>query len=87
MYISGAGSTLMAIVNSEKTDFAQQMRVGCDEMGLNQWQIHELDVYKRQILKESVLAEACSRKGQVNSGGNTKRFALVLEKGRELFVV
>ena len=36
MYISGAGYTLMAIVNSERTDFAQQMREGCDALGLNQ---------------------------------------------------
>ena len=44
VYISGAGSTLMAIVNSERTAFVQQMRTGCDALGLNQWQIHELSV-------------------------------------------
>ena len=54
-------------------------RIGCDGCAR--------DSVRVSILKESVLAEACSRKGQVNSGGNTKRFALVLEKGRELFVV
>ena len=44
VYISGAGSTIMAIVNSERTAFVQQMRTGCDALGLNQWQIHELSV-------------------------------------------
>ncbi len=43
-YISGAGSTLMAIVNREKRDFVSQMRAGCDALGLCQWQIHELSV-------------------------------------------
>ncbi len=44
VYISGSGSTLMAIVNQEKKDFLQQMRKGCNELGLEQWQIHELSV-------------------------------------------
>ncbi len=44
VYISGSGSTLMAIVNQEKKDFLQQMRKGCNELGLEQWQIHGLSV-------------------------------------------
>ena len=44
IYISGSGSTLMAIVSAEKKDFVQQIRAGCDQLGLKQWRIHELSV-------------------------------------------
>lgn len=44
MYISGAGSTLMAIVNSTQTDFVNRMRTGCDALGLEKWNIYELSV-------------------------------------------
>lgn len=44
VYISGAGSTLMAIVNSNMTDFAERMRTGCADLNLDKWKIFDLAV-------------------------------------------
>ena len=44
IYISGAGSTLMAIVNNEKTDFSARMRSELDALGLSKWQVHDLSI-------------------------------------------
>lgn len=44
IYISGAGSTLMAIVNSEKETFVPQMRAELDALGLTKWQVHDLSI-------------------------------------------
>lgn len=41
-YISGAGSTLMAIVDRSRTDFTQKLRVKLDEMGLDKWKLEML---------------------------------------------
>lgn len=44
--------------------------------------------YREENVLISVLAEVRSREGRINSGGNTKRFALVLEnlfQGGEFF--
>lgn len=41
-YISGAGSTLMAIVDQRKTDFQKEARIALDEMGLVSWDLRML---------------------------------------------
>ncbi len=43
-YLSGAGSTLMAIVNGHDRVFADAMRKYLDELGLFGWQIKELSI-------------------------------------------
>jgi len=43
-YISGAGSTLMAIFNDSVLDFAQKIRDSLDDMGLRSWQLHILSI-------------------------------------------
>ena len=42
-YISGAGSTLMAIVGTENTGFLQRLRCWMDGQGLQSWQLHLLE--------------------------------------------
>ncbi len=44
MYISGAGPSLMAIVNDENTYFAGKMRFELDLRGLNDWQVKDLTI-------------------------------------------
>ncbi|HAN44469.1 MAG TPA: homoserine kinase [Ruminococcaceae bacterium] len=44
VYISGAGSTLMAIVDDKQIDFEQKTRDALDEMGLGEWKLHMLSV-------------------------------------------
>lgn len=44
VYLSGAGSTLMAIVNGHDMSFAANMRTYLDELGLTGWQIKELSI-------------------------------------------
>ena len=53
-YISGAGSTLMAIVDRSRTDFEQKLRTRLDEMGLEKWelQLHSIDNNGAQILSD-----------------------------------
>lgn len=43
-YISGAGSSLMAIVNDRILDFEQKTRENLNEMGLSQWGLHILSI-------------------------------------------
>ena len=43
-YISGAGSTLMAIFNDGVLDFEQKTRDSLDAMGLTAWQLHILSI-------------------------------------------
>lgn len=44
VYISGAGPTLMAIVDEENTYFAGKMRFSLDNAGLKGWQVHDLKI-------------------------------------------
>ena len=44
VYISGAGSSLMAICSDSKLDFAQQVRDGLNLMGLTTWDLHILSI-------------------------------------------
>ena len=43
-YISGAGSSLIAIFNDYVLDFEQKVRDGLDEMGLTSWELHILSI-------------------------------------------
>ncbi len=43
-YISGAGPTVMAIVDEENTYFAGKMRFSLDNAGLKGWQVHDLRI-------------------------------------------
>ena len=43
-YISGAGSSLMAIVNDARFDFEQTMRAALDKAGLQAWALHMLAI-------------------------------------------
>jgi homoserine kinase len=43
-YISGAGSSLMAIVDDGVLDFEQKTRDSLDEMGLHSWRLHILSI-------------------------------------------
>ena len=40
-YISGAGPTIMAIVDEENTYFAGKMRFSLENAGIKHWQVHE----------------------------------------------
>ena len=66
---------MLNMVLELRTDCA--WRIGCDGGAR--------DSARVSIQKGSVTAKACSREGQGNSGGNTKRLDLVLGKGRERF--
>ncbi len=44
VYLSGAGPTLMAIVDESNEFFAGKMRFDLDLMGLNNWQVKELSI-------------------------------------------
>lgn len=44
VYISGAGPTLMAIVDEENTYFAGKMRFSLDNAGMKGWQVHDLKI-------------------------------------------
>lgn len=44
VYISGAGPTLMAIVDEENTYFAGKMRFSLDNAGMKGWQVHDLRI-------------------------------------------
>ena len=43
-YISGAGSSLMAIVNDARFDFEQKARAALNRMGLQGWELHMLSI-------------------------------------------
>lgn len=43
-FISGAGPTIMAIVDASVTDFADTMRRRLDELGLDKWQVRVLEI-------------------------------------------
>lgn len=43
-YISGAGSTIMSIVDDAVLDFEQKTRDALDEMGLHAWKLHILSI-------------------------------------------
>ncbi len=43
-YISGAGPTVMAIVDEENTYFAGKMKFSLDNAGLSDWQVHEFRI-------------------------------------------
>lgn len=44
VYISGAGPTVMAIVDEENTYFAGKMRFSLDNAGMKGWQVHDLKI-------------------------------------------
>lgn len=44
VYISGAGPTLMAIVDEENTYFSGKMRFSLDNAGMKGWQVHDLKI-------------------------------------------
>lgn len=44
VYISGAGPTIMAIVDEENTYFAGKMKFSLDNAGLNGWQVKEFHI-------------------------------------------
>lgn len=43
-YISGAGPTIMAIIDEENTYFAGKMKFSLDNAGLSDWQVHEFHI-------------------------------------------
>lgn len=43
-YISGAGPTVMAIVDADNKYFAGKMKFSLDNAGLNGWQVHEFHI-------------------------------------------
>ena len=43
-YISGAGPTVMAIVDEENTYFAGKMRFSLSNAGLGCWSVHEFGI-------------------------------------------
>ena len=43
-YLSGAGPSLMAIVDAENEFFCGKMRFALDKMGLSKWEVHELHI-------------------------------------------
>ena len=43
-YISGAGPTIMAIVDESNTYFAGKMKFSLDNAGLSGWQVHEFRI-------------------------------------------
>ncbi|MCL2856886.1 MAG: homoserine kinase [Oscillospiraceae bacterium] len=49
-YISGAGSSLMAIFNDSKLDFEQKTRDALDKIGLEKWGLHILSIDNRGAL-------------------------------------
>ncbi len=49
-YISGAGSTLMSIVNDAVLDFEQKTRDCLDRMGLSAWQLHILSIDNNGVM-------------------------------------
>ncbi|MCI5801538.1 MAG: homoserine kinase [Oscillospiraceae bacterium] len=51
-YISGAGSTLMAIVDKKNTGFLKQARKGLEELGLSAWGLHSLSIDNRGAFVE-----------------------------------
>ena len=44
VYISGAGPTVMAIVDEENRFFAGKMKFSLDNAGLSNWQVHEFSI-------------------------------------------
>ncbi len=44
VYLSGAGPTIMAIVDENNTYFAGKMKFSLDNAGLSGWQVHELHI-------------------------------------------
>ncbi|MDD2955457.1 MAG: homoserine kinase [Oscillospiraceae bacterium] len=46
-YISGAGSTLMAIVDKKNAAFVGETRKGLDRLGLCSWKLHSLSIDNR----------------------------------------
>ncbi|MBP1560552.1 MAG: homoserine kinase [Oscillospiraceae bacterium] len=43
-YLSGAGPSLMAIVDADNEYFCGKMRFALDKMGLSAWEVHELHI-------------------------------------------
>ncbi len=43
-YISGAGPSVMTVVDADNTYFAGKMRFALDRTGLNSWEVHELHI-------------------------------------------
>ena len=43
-YISGAGPTLMTIVDAENKFFGGKMRFALDNMGLENWEVKEMHI-------------------------------------------
>lgn len=43
-YISGAGPSVMTVVDADNTYFAGKMRFALDRAGLNSWEVHELHI-------------------------------------------
>ncbi|MCH5193874.1 MAG: homoserine kinase [Oscillospiraceae bacterium] len=43
-YLSGAGPTLMAVVDGENEYFCGKLRFALDKMGLQTWEVHELHI-------------------------------------------
>ena len=44
VYLSGAGPTLMAVVDGENEYFCGKLRFALDKMGLRTWEVHELHI-------------------------------------------
>lgn len=44
VYLSGAGPTLMAVVDGENEYFCGKLRFALDKMGLSAWEVHELHI-------------------------------------------
>ncbi|MEG1870327.1 MAG: homoserine kinase [Oscillospiraceae bacterium] len=53
VYISGAGSTLMAITDKSNTEFKNKMRSSLDETGLNNWRIEMLSANNNGAIIEA----------------------------------
>ena len=54
VYISGAGSTLMAIVDSKRQKFGEQLSDRLPELGLPGWQVHTMGIDNQGTVIERV---------------------------------
>ena len=43
-YLSGAGPSLMSIVDADNEFFVGKLRFALDRMGLEKWEVHELHI-------------------------------------------
>lgn len=54
VYISGAGSTLMAIVDAKKAEFSERISKSLPGMGLLGWRVHTLEIDNTGTVVEAV---------------------------------